>query len=82
MSMFLVGGLLLAILIAVGSIIKWWNLPKTIEERRLAAEAKAKAQAEKIAARRAEAEKRRIADEKRRKEREEARANRRRRRDA
>lgn len=80
MSMlFVYGGLALAILIAIGSIIKWWNLPKTIEERRLAAEAKAKAQAEKIAARRAEAEKRRIEAEKRRKERDEARANRRRR---
>ena len=34
------------ILVLIFLIVKWWNLPKTIEQRRLAAEESAKRQAE------------------------------------
>jgi hypothetical protein len=46
MTLYIYAGIAIAILFLVGSIIKWWNLPKTIEERRLAQESRAKAQDE------------------------------------
>ena len=61
--------ILIIILGLVASIIKWWNLPKTIEERRLAQESRAKAQDERRSDRAAQASARQAAREKRREER-------------
>lgn len=46
MSLYIYAGIAIVILFLVSSIVRWWNLPKTIEERRLAQESRAKAQDE------------------------------------
>jgi hypothetical protein len=43
MSMYIWAGIAIAILFCIWQIIRWWNLPKTIEERRKAQEARSKA---------------------------------------
>ena len=44
--MFVYAAILIAVLVLVFLIVRWWNLPATIEQRRLAAEEAAKRQAE------------------------------------
>lgn len=38
--MFAIGGALILVLLLVGRIVRWWNLPKVAEERRKKIEAR------------------------------------------
>lgn len=67
----------IVILGLIAAIVRAWNAPKTIEQQRLAAEAKAKADDQRRDDISKRIEERRAEQEKRRKEREEARQNRR-----
>jgi hypothetical protein len=72
-SLYVYAGIAIVILGLIASIVRWWNLPAVVEQRRLATEARLKAQNERRDDNAARVKTRREEQEKRRQEREERR---------
>jgi hypothetical protein len=78
-SLYVYAGIAIVILGLIASIVRWWNLPAVVEQRRLATEARLKAQNERRDDQAAKAKTRNEAREKQRADKEAARQARRKR---